>query len=90
MSIRPHMAVAVCGLLAVFVSACGGGTTKSSLTIYEDAPTLNPVDFGNPGNKPVLRAVLGGTGNYNGAGGQLTSTRNSDRSYKQEFSLTKP
>ncbi|MCW2649682.1 MAG: hypothetical protein JWR32_658 [Mycobacterium sp.] len=41
-------------------------------------------------NLPVLRAVLGGTGKYNGAGGQLTSTRNSDGSYKQEFSLTKP
>jgi hypothetical protein len=137
------------------------------LTVYEDAPTLNPVDVGKPGNspgdgyyffanlhdqsggpvtghlsvtktvikppdpakpdaeqratllffvfdnsqdqivvagvpdyppnapefganQPVLRAVLGGTGKYNGAGGQLTSTRNSDGSYTQEFSLTKP
>jgi hypothetical protein len=40
-------------------------------------------------NQPVLRAVLGGTGKYNGAGGQLSSTRNYDSSYKQEFSLTK-
>jgi phage baseplate assembly protein gpV len=41
-------------------------------------------------DKPVVRAVIGGTGKYNGAGGQLTSTRNADGSYKQEFSLTKP
>jgi hypothetical protein len=39
-------------------------------------------------DQPVLRAVLGGTGKYNGASGQLTSTRNADGSYKQEFSLT--
>ena len=41
-------------------------------------------------NQAVLRAVLGGTGKYNGVGGELTSTRNSDGSYKQQFSLTKP
>ena len=41
-------------------------------------------------NGPVLRAVLGGTGKYNGVGGQLTSTRNPDGSYKQVFSLTRP
>jgi len=145
-------------LVAVGVSAaCGGGSTKSSLTVYEDAPALNPVDAGTPGsspgdayyffatlrdqpggaisgevygtktmvkpaepsnpnvehratlmffqfgnqqdqivvagvpdyppntaqfeaNQPVLRAVLGGTGKYNGVGGQLTSTRNPDGS----------
>jgi hypothetical protein len=155
-----------CALLFT-VAACGGGDTTSSLTVYEDAPTLNPVDAGAPGNspgdayyffanvrdqvggpvtgqvygtktlvkqadpsnptaeeratllffvfgnsqdqivvagvpeyppnapqfaanQPVLRAILGGTGKYNGVGGQLTSTRNSDGSYKQEFSLTKP
>lgn len=37
-----------------------------------------------------LRAVLGGTGEHNGVTGQLTSTRNTDGTYKQEFSLTKP
>jgi hypothetical protein len=154
--------------LVVGATACGAsGSTTSSLTVYEDAPTLNPVDVGAPGNspgdayyffaglrdqpggavtgevygtktlvkptgpttpdaeqratlmffvfgdrqdqivvagvpnyppnapvfqadKPVLRAVLGGTGKYNGVGGELTSTRNSDGSYKQEFSLTGP
>lgn len=165
MSVR--IAVVGCALVAVIVSACAGGATKSTLTIYEDAPTINPVDVGKPGNspgdgyyffanlrdqaggpvtghlygtktvikpaepsapdaeqratllffvfdktqdqivvagvpdyppnapefranQPVLRAVLGGTGKYNGAGGQLTSTRNPDGSYNQEFSLIKP
>lgn len=168
MSVRPYITSGVVIVAAgvLLLSACGGGSAKSSLTVYEDAPTLNPVDVGKPGNspgdayyffanlrdqqggpvtghlygtktlvkpadpstpeteqratflffvfdksqdqivvagvpdyppnasefranQPVLRAVLGGTGNYNGAGGQLTSTRNSDGSYKQEFSLTK-
>jgi hypothetical protein len=159
----------VCALVLLVGGSvgCGGRSTKSSLTIYEDPPTSNPVDVGGPGNspgdsyyffaglrdhpggavigelygsktlikppvparpdaeqratllffvlgnrqdqivvagapdyppnapefkpdQPVLRAVLGGTGKYNGAGGQLTSIRNSDGSYKQEFSLTKP
>jgi hypothetical protein len=68
MSIRPHIAVAVCVLMVVFVSACGGGATKSSLAVYEDAPTLNPVDVGKPGKSPGdayyffanLRDQLGG------------------------------
>ena len=38
-------------------------------------------------NVPVLRAVLGGTGKYEGVRGQLSSTRNQDGSYKQVFSL---
>jgi hypothetical protein len=157
-----------CALLVMSaVTACGSSSDKLSLTVYEDAPTLNPVDVGTPGNssgdsyyffaglrdqpggeitgqlygtktmvkpatppntgdeqratllffvfgdgqdqivaagvpdypsnapvfeanQPVLRAVLGGTGKYDGVGGQLTSTRNADGSYKQEFSLNKP
>jgi len=39
--------------------------------------------------QPVLRAVLGGTGKYMGARGQLTSTRNADGSYMQVFTLLK-
>jgi hypothetical protein len=168
MSIRPCLALGAVIVTAgtLFVSACGGDDGKSSLTVYEDVPTLNPADVGKPGSspgdsyyffanlrnqaggavtghvygmktlvkpedpskpgteqratllffvfdksqdqlvvagvpdypsnapefaadQPVLRAVLGGTGKYNGAGGQLTSTRNGDGSYKQEFSLTK-
>jgi hypothetical protein len=153
--------------LVLALAACANDSSKTSLTVYEDAPTLVPVDVGTPGNspgdeyqfyatlrdqlggpitghvygtktlvkpadpsnpaaeqrattlffvfansqdqlvvagvpdyppnapqfaanQPVLRAVLGGTGKYNGAGGQLTSTRNPDGSYKQEFSLIQP
>ena len=158
-----------CGLAFVVCAsaACGGGSSTSSLTVYQDAPTLSAVDVPPPGpsagdeyyffaslrdqpggpvtgeaygsktivkpaqpsnpnveqratvlyfvfddhqdqivvagvpdyppntpvfqaNQPVLRAVLGGTGKYKGVGGELTSTRNSDGSYKQQFSLTNP
>jgi hypothetical protein len=37
----------------------------------------------------VVRPVLGGTGKYMGARGQVTSTRNTDGSYTQVFTLIK-
>jgi hypothetical protein len=39
--------------------------------------------------QPVIRAVIGGTGKYIGARGQLASTRNADGSYSQAFTLVK-
>ena len=39
--------------------------------------------------QPVVRAILGGTGKYIGARGQLTSTRSADGSYTQAFTLLK-
>ena len=39
--------------------------------------------------QPVVRPVLGGTGKYIGARGQVTSTRNADGSYTQVFTLLK-
>jgi len=39
--------------------------------------------------RPVVRPVLGGTGKYIGARGQVTSTRNGDGSYTQVFTLLK-
>jgi len=39
--------------------------------------------------KPVVRPVLGGTGKYIGAHGQVTSTRSPDGSYTQVFTLLK-
>ena len=36
---------------------------------------------------PVLRAVVGGTGKYAAARGELTSVRNPDGTYTQRFSL---
>lgn len=39
--------------------------------------------------KSVVRAILGGTGKYMGARGEVASTRNADGSYKQVFTLLK-
>jgi len=39
--------------------------------------------------QPVVRPVLGGTGKYMGALGQVTSTRNPDGTYTQAFALLK-
>lgn len=39
--------------------------------------------------KPAVRALLGGTGKYMGARGQVASTRNADGSYTQTFTLLK-
>jgi hypothetical protein len=40
-------------------------------------------------SQAVVRPVLGGTGKYMGARGQVTSTRNTDGSYTQVFTLLK-
>ena len=48
-------------------------------------PTAGEFDAG----PPVVRAILGGTGKYMGARGQLASTRNADGSYTQVFTLLK-
>ena len=48
-------------------------------------PTAGEFDAG----QPVVRAILGGTGKYMGARGQLASTRNADGSYTQVFTLLK-
>jgi hypothetical protein len=55
---------------------------------------LGVVDYAPSGaefnaGQPVVRAILGGTGKYMGARGQLTSTRNADGSYTQVFTLLK-
>ena len=39
--------------------------------------------------QPAVRPVLGGTGKYMGARGQVTTTRNADGSYTQVFTLLK-
>ena len=38
-------------------------------------------------NVPQLRAVVGGTGSFMGARGQVMTTRNPDGSYRHEFTL---
>jgi hypothetical protein len=163
-----RMMASVALLLSTLMAACSSHSNSSTetLTIYEDAPTLTPLDLGAPGNspgdayyfsaalhssaggpvtgevfgsktlvklaaqispnsekratllfftfhggedqiiafgagdypataaefdpdKPVVRPILGGTGKYIGARGQLTSTRNKDGSYTQVFTLLK-
>ena len=164
-----RMMTAAALLVSGFVAACGPhskNTSTETLTIYEDAPALQPLDLGPPGNspgdayyfsaplhsspsgpvtgevfgsktlvklaaqanpnsekratvlvftfhggqdqiiafgagdyppaaaefntgQPVVRAILGGTGKFIGARGQLTSTRNADGSYTQVFTFVR-
>jgi len=53
--------------------------------VADYSPSAAEFDAG----QPVVRAILGGTGKYMGARGQVTSTRNSDGSYTQVFALLK-
>jgi hypothetical protein len=53
--------------------------------VADYSPTAAEFDAG----KSVMRAILGGTGKYMGARGQLASTRNADGSYTQVFTLLK-
>jgi hypothetical protein len=42
-------------LVSIFMAACGPHSTNPSsetLTVYEDAPALKPLDLGSPGNSP--------------------------------------
>jgi len=56
-----------------------------ALGIADYAPTAGEFDA----EKSRARAILGGTGKYMGARGQLTSTRNADGTYTQVFTLLK-
>jgi hypothetical protein len=56
-----------------------------ALGVHDYSPTAAEFDAG----RSVVRAVLGGTGKYMGARGQLASTRNADGSYNQVFTLLK-
>jgi hypothetical protein len=56
-----------------------------ALGVVDYAPTAGEFEEG----KPRVRAILGGTGKYIGARGQLISTRNADGSYTQVFTLLK-
>ncbi len=42
-------------LVSILMAACGPHSTNPStetLTVYEDAPELKPLDLGSPGNSP--------------------------------------
>jgi hypothetical protein len=53
------------------------------------AADYSPSDPEFEAGKSAVRPVLGGTGKYIGARGQVTSTRNQDGSYTQVFTLLK-
>jgi hypothetical protein len=64
------------------------GGRKDQIVVYgitDYSPTAGEFAVG----QPVVRPILGGTGKYMGARGQLTSTRNADGSYTQVFTLLK-
>src|SRR6266513_1648387 len=56
-----------------------------ALGVADYSPTAGEFEA----DKARARAILGGTGKYMGARGQLTSTRNADGSYTQVFTLLK-
>lgn len=53
--------------------------------VADYSPTAPEFEHGHS----AVRAILGGTGKYIGARGQVTSTRNADGSYTQVFTLLK-
>jgi hypothetical protein len=53
--------------------------------VADYSPSAAEFDAG----QPVVRAILGGTGKYIGARGELSSTRNADGSYAQAFTLVR-
>lgn len=61
----------------------GGGNTL--LAIGETVYRADNVEIS--ANMPQLRAVVGGTGSFMGARGQVMTTRNPDGSYRHEFTL---
>jgi len=69
----------------MFFTFADGKDQIIALGAADYSPTVPEFDTG----KSAVRAVLGGTGKYIGARGQVTSTRNSDGSYTQVFTLLK-
>jgi hypothetical protein len=69
----------------LFVTFAGGQDQIVVFGITDHSPAAGEFAAG----QPVVRPVLGGTGKYMGARGQVTSTRNADGSYTQVFTLLK-
>jgi hypothetical protein len=69
----------------LFFTFGGGQDQIVVFGITDYSPTAGEFASG----RPVVRPVLGGTGKYVGAHGQVTSTRNADGSYTQVFTLLK-
>jgi hypothetical protein len=69
----------------LFFTLGGGQDQIVVFGITDYSPTAGEFVAG----QPVVRPVLGGTGKYMGARGQVTSTRNADGSYTQVFTFLK-
>ena len=69
----------------LFFTFAGGKDQIIAFGASDYSPSAPEFEAG----QPVVRPVLGGTGKYMGARGQVTSTRNSDGSYTQVFTLLK-
>jgi hypothetical protein len=69
----------------LFFTFAGGQDQIIVLGAADYPPTTAEFDS----DQPVMRAILGGTGRYIGARGQLASTRKKDGSYTQVFTLLK-
>jgi hypothetical protein len=69
----------------LFFTFAGGQDQIIVLGAADYPPTSAEFDS----DQPVVRAILGGTGRYLGARGQLTSTRKKDGSYVQVFTLVR-
>lgn len=66
----------------IFIDLGGG----NSLAIAGKSVYANNSKEMDPGT-PQIRAVIGGTGTYIGARGQITTTRNADGSYEHKVEL---
>ena len=60
---------------------------KGSTIIVEGRSAYTDVDTEMVKNVPRLRAVVGGTGDYIGARGQISTVRNDDNSYDHSIEL---
>ena len=69
----------------LFFTFDGGKNQIIAFGAADYSPAAPEFDAG----QPVVRPVLGGTGKYMGARGQVTSTRNAGGSYTQTFTLLK-
>ena len=69
----------------MFFTFAGGKDQIIAFGASDYSPSTPEFEAG----KSAVRAVLGGTGKYMGARGQVISTRNADGSYAQVFTLFK-
>ena len=67
----------------MFFTFAGGKDQIIAFGAADYSPSTPEFEAGNS----AVRPVLGGTGKYMGARGQVTSTRNADGSYTQVFTL---